>query len=521
MHIKHSPGSNGDTQPKRGRVKKTMITQIEIDGFKTFKDFKVELAPFQVIVGPNGSGKSNLFDALHLLSRLADTDLLSAFQELRGDVGELFTKFPDGQTSERIRIAVEMLVDRRLRDSGEGEFELIGEVGLRKKVTLKYTRLRYELEIALQSDGPGPSQLQVAHESLKSIPQDEDNWCKKYGLSSKNDWLPESVVNQVTFIDTQLRPIAIRESIEDKSRREVVDTLMISLYPDNNGQERINRPYAIKRFYAAEVQRTVLSREADIEYPHVFAASEELRSLRFLHLNPEVLRQPSSTKSPRFLSRDGSNLPTTLARMQAEDKFALIDVSRDMANLVPGIVSIRVEQDRPSDKYVVYAETSDERSFSSQVLSDGTLRLLALAALRNDPQFHGVLCLEEPENGVHPFRLRNMVRLLREMATDFNDSEQANEPLRQVLVTTHSPAFISQPQVVNFLLFAYTATQIAPDQPTMDITRMVPVITEEEQLPSLEETGIDKAEASYTLDEVRKYLDSEAMHEALLHFGER
>lgn len=28
-----------------------MITLIEIDGFKTFKDFKVELAPFQVIVG--------------------------------------------------------------------------------------------------------------------------------------------------------------------------------------------------------------------------------------------------------------------------------------------------------------------------------------------------------------------------------------------------------------------------------------------------------------------------------------
>jgi AAA15 family ATPase/GTPase len=48
-----------------------MITQIEIDGFKTFKDFKVELAPFQVIVGANGSGKSNLFDALQLLSRLA------------------------------------------------------------------------------------------------------------------------------------------------------------------------------------------------------------------------------------------------------------------------------------------------------------------------------------------------------------------------------------------------------------------------------------------------------------------
>jgi AAA15 family ATPase/GTPase len=75
-----------------------MITQIEIDGFKTFKDFKVELAPFQVIVGPNGSGKSNLFDALRLLSLLADIDLYAAFQEVRGEVGELFTTLPNGHS---------------------------------------------------------------------------------------------------------------------------------------------------------------------------------------------------------------------------------------------------------------------------------------------------------------------------------------------------------------------------------------------------------------------------------------
>src|SRR5437764_15417964 len=100
-----------------------MLTKIEIDGFKTFKDFKVELAPFQVIVGPNGSGKSNLFDALHLLSGLADADLRTAFQspetqsqKLRGDALELFTVLPDGQRANRIRIAVEMLVDRKVRD---------------------------------------------------------------------------------------------------------------------------------------------------------------------------------------------------------------------------------------------------------------------------------------------------------------------------------------------------------------------------------------------------------------------
>jgi AAA15 family ATPase/GTPase len=47
-----------------------MITQIEIDGFKSFQKFKGELAPLPVIVGENGSGKSNLFDALQLLSSL-------------------------------------------------------------------------------------------------------------------------------------------------------------------------------------------------------------------------------------------------------------------------------------------------------------------------------------------------------------------------------------------------------------------------------------------------------------------
>src|SRR5207302_10493619 len=103
---------------KRGK-KQRMITQIELDGFKTFKDFKVELAPFQVIVGPNGAGKSNLFDALHLLSRLADVDdLRLAFQapdndsqKLRGDAHQLFTALSDGLRTDRIRMAVERWIE--------------------------------------------------------------------------------------------------------------------------------------------------------------------------------------------------------------------------------------------------------------------------------------------------------------------------------------------------------------------------------------------------------------------------
>nr|QQZ49753.1 AAA family ATPase [Phenylobacterium glaciei] len=61
-----------------------MLTRIEIDGFKTFEHFSLDLQPFTAIVGPNASGKSNLFDALRFLSLLAQVDIRTAMQDLRG-----------------------------------------------------------------------------------------------------------------------------------------------------------------------------------------------------------------------------------------------------------------------------------------------------------------------------------------------------------------------------------------------------------------------------------------------------
>src|SRR6266481_5017116 len=383
-----------------------MLTQIEIDGFKTFKDFQVELAPFQVIVGPNGSGKSNLFDALLLLSHLAENDLSTAFQGFRGDASELFTTLPGGKSVDRIRITVEMLVDRKVRDD------------LGKEEKLKYTRLRYELEITQGTDIPGLERLYVRHELLQAIPPDTDRWCEKYNLSSQNGWLPESIVPEAIFIDTGDAHYLLEEDVNFHS-----DTPIINLYPDDNlypdsnlypgGQIREYRA----QYNSRDLQRSVLSSVNTTNYPHFFAAREELRSLRFFHLNPEALRQPGSIKDPRFLSPQGKNMPTTLARMQAEDEFAVNDVSLDLVNLVPDLTDIELKRDEVRNEYTIWASYMDGRSFSSRVLSDGTLRLLALAILRNDPQFRGILCIEELENGVNPMYLKNIGRLLRKMAT--------------------------------------------------------------------------------------------------------
>jgi predicted ATPase len=468
---------------KKGR-KKSLITLIEIDGFKTFQDFKLELSPFQVIVGPNGAGKSNLFDALHLLSRLVDTDLRTAFQELRGDAIELFTTFPNGQSVNKMSLAVEMLVDRSIQDSWG------------TKAELKYIRMRYELALLRCNDEQGLERLYVLRESLKAIPRADDNWCKKHGLSAQNNWLPR-VTGGRTFISTE----------EPKSGQHI-----IHVHPDGHGGR--------KSLVAEKIERTVLSGVTNAEFPHAFAAREEIRNWRFLQLNPEVLRYPSSMLTSPFISSDGHNLATTLARMQTEDKYALNDVTSDLANLVPGILKIEVDTDQARNQYIIRAIMQDEASFSSRVLSDGTLRMLALVTLKNDFQHRGVLCFEEPENGVHPSRLKNLARLLRELATDFHDESQKDLPLRQLLVNTHSPVFISQTEIRDALLFAYMVTRVGPQAkgiPPYRVTRIAQVAKPHPQLKP--DFGLSKEEEIYTVDQIKNYLNSDVLQDAYSNFS--
>ena len=73
-----------------------MLTRIEIDGFKTFEGFALDLQPFSAIVGLNASGKSNLFDAIRFLSLLAQFDVRTAMQGLRGEPEELFRRTEAG-----------------------------------------------------------------------------------------------------------------------------------------------------------------------------------------------------------------------------------------------------------------------------------------------------------------------------------------------------------------------------------------------------------------------------------------
>src|SRR5437588_9926027 len=140
-----------------------MLTRIEIDGFKTFEGFQMDLGPLLFILGPNAAGKSNFFDALHLLSRLAWTDVGAAFSKVRGEPLELFRRESEGFPGKRMRFVAEVLVQPRLRDP------------FGKMVKLKHTRMRYEVVVERKQTG-GMERLFVVHEKAESIAEEEDRW---------------------------------------------------------------------------------------------------------------------------------------------------------------------------------------------------------------------------------------------------------------------------------------------------------------------------------------------------------
>ena len=459
-----------------------MITRIELDGFKTFQEFSLDLSPLQVIVGANGVGKSNLFDALQLLGRLAESDLRTAFQGLRGEASELFTMRPNGGTADRMRIAVEMLVNRQVQD----------EWGARQELT--YPRMRYEVKIVRRRDGLGLDRLAVEHELLAPIPRHNDRWTKSYGLKTGDSRIPAMTGGRASpFISTQ----------EEGGRATLV------LHQDGYSAGRA--------VVAQDVERSLLSGIRNTGFPHALAVAKEMRGWRFLQLDPAILRQPSPLTAPTTLAADGRYLPNVLARMSVTDPMLLADVSLDLANRVPGLLQVEVEEDRLRELNMVWVRSADGRRFPSRVLSDGTLRMLALVTLRNDPAHEGLLCLEEPETSIHPSRLKSLTQLLKELATDFSDPDDAGQPLRQALCNTHSPVFISQPDILSHVLFAHMATRVVPDSSVQPqpVTRIVSVVPDPVQPP----LPIPEEVRSYTLSQVRDYLESADLGEARRQLG--
>lgn len=466
-----------------------MITYLKINGFKSFHNFEMDFTPFTVIAGANASGKSNLFDALTLLSRLAETDNLKrAFSEQRGEFIELFTQYGDYNYASEMEFAVEMLVNKNIKDAWGNEAKL------------KYTRLRYELSIKRIANSSGIQDLVVSKEDLLKLNHQEDIWVSSIiPKKALEFWRPK--------VGTGKRGMPYIETVNENG----LDIIQVP-QDGTKGNRR--------RFPLSNATRTVLSSFDTIDFPHVLAAKEEMKSWKFLQLNPDDLRKATSKNNGEdTISVSGKNLAAALFRIKQNNKYSLKDISRKLNNFLPNFIEVDVVDDNENKQYLIMLKDVDKKEFSSRVLSEGTLRILALCILEFDEKHTGLLCFEEPENGIHPFRIKAMTELLKDLSVDFNEIEI---PLRQVIINTHSPVLVGNMETWKddknvSIWYAQMRTSISnvnDERMKMNSTKISPVIKDN----SLQQLKIifSEQDRKLTLAIVNDYLKTAQFEDSIL-----
>ena len=404
-----------------------MLTRLRVKGFKNLADIDVAFGPFTCVAGANGVGKSNLFDAITFLSAIAELPLIDAARCVRdeknrsNEIRSLFFRAGD-ETVDEITFVAEMLIP------AEGVDEL-GQNARASITFLQYTLvLGYETDAELQQI----ERLVVRREELQHINVGDAR--KRLAFEHSRSWR-KSVVHG-------------RRSSPFISTVSEQNNTIVKLHQEGGmGGGRT------RRLLASKLPRTVLSSANAAESPTALLAKREMQSWRLLQLEPTALRNPDPFNAPTHIGADGAHLAATLYHLarsrqngdigNGDSEALLAEVVNRLSELVEDIHSVRVDVDQRRELLTLQVVDRNQTLHPARALSDGTLRFLALTILELDTSAHGLLCFEEPENGIHPERIPSMLELLKDLATDPSEEIGADNPLRQVIVNTHSPAVVS------------------------------------------------------------------------------
>lgn len=391
-----------------------MLTRVEINGFKSFQDFSLDLEPLFMVLGPNSAGKSNLFDALAVISRLAQMEVSSALQGGRGSIRDQFSHTSDG-IAETMSFGIELL----LSDTNS-------------PASLAQTRFRYELALSRKELASGREELSILRESLRPIANPGDRWIANHPELARFARYDAGEVLLEYGHDLQLSVSLIEDDIDTTPEQlRAIQASHAAVTRDRGGAQGELGGTMI-RSIPAVTDKTILAEVGSAVGLHISAVARELRSWRFLHLGMAALRESSERAASARLASDGSNLPTALAGLPKEVGAR---VQADLVELVPGLKSIQVTT--TNDELGVEATFSDGQRYPQRVLSDGTLRLLALLTMLHSAAPGALVAYEEPENGLFPGRLRELLRRMRALV-------QRHDTLPvQVILNGHSPAIIA------------------------------------------------------------------------------
>lgn len=350
-----------------------MIPFVSIQGFKSFSG--VEYFPLRnlnVLIGPNRSGKTNFLDFWDLLSQTGKQQLSQGINR-RGGIGSVLSWNQEITLKFELRFA-------------------------KQDVFSQNEELIYTSEITRQHQS-----FSVTKERLVVPPEKKGSRMvgpELVDISSGKGWIYNSLTKNKQpqrgkIVDTELAIAQVRDALAypilDKLRRYLSNiTVHRPFNTEHDAPIRNSQPVG---FSEAEIPTTRLSRGGDNLTNVLYIMQNEPRHQEYYEEYLTTLQRAFPTCEKLFFPADAGQGKTILAW-----------------------------QDRNFSK----------RAITANLLSDGTLRFMCLLAALYDPEPPSLICIDEPEIGLHPQLLRLLASVLQE----------ASERM-QIIVATHSSDLIS------------------------------------------------------------------------------
>ncbi len=385
-----------------------MITLVEALGYRCLRHISQPLGPFHVLVGPNASGKTTFLDVIAFLGRMASDGIEAAVEERTSNFYDLLWK----REGQRFELAIEARIPEALRPLlARADFDTI----------------RYEIALGIDSDsqelGLQAEKVLLKISGAQVFPQRQ--------LFPESPTVPASLL----FIK--------KDSREARTVISKVNDGSDNFYSETYQEAGRGWPA-----FRLGPRRSALSNLPADESK--FPVSTWLRELltagvQQLVLNSLLLRKASPPGQSRGFRPDGSNLPWVIADLERRAPDRLEQWIAHLQTAFPDIQGIQTIE-RPEDKhrYLIVSYRGGV-GIPSWMVSDGTLRMLALTLPAYLTGLQGVYLIEEPENGIHPRAIETMFQSLSSVYD------------AQVLLATHSPVILNIVDAEQVLCFGKTA----------------------------------------------------------------
>jgi predicted ATPase len=165
---------------------------------------------------------------------------------------------------------------------------------------------------------------------------------------------------------------------------------------------------------------------------------ETLRGCRVFHFHDTSreapVKQQGYTADNRSLQADARNLAAVVLRLRDGDHTRYQRIIRTVKQAAPFFRDFVLEPELAPDRVRLrWRQEGSDTVLPADALSDGTLRFICLAALLGQAELPGLIILDEPELGLHPFAIVQLAGMLRAASRE-----------SQVLMATQSVTLMNQ-----------------------------------------------------------------------------